>query len=41
MVDAALVGLKIGKKFYGFIEIGAGVGGSARGGFGIRFNSKK
>lgn len=41
MVDIAFVGLKIGKRFYGFIEVGAGVGGSARGGFGIRFNSKK
>lgn len=41
MFDVAFLGLKVGKKFYGFIEIGAGVGGSARGGFGIRFNSKK
>jgi hypothetical protein len=41
MADVAFVGLKVGKTFYGFIEVGAGVGGSARGGFGIRFNSKK
>lgn len=41
MADVAFVGLKIGKTFYGFIEVGAGVGGSARGGFGIRFNTKK
>lgn len=40
MADVALIGLKIGKRFYGFVEIGAGVGGSARGGFGFRFNSK-
>ena len=40
MADVAFVGLKIGRGFYGFVEIGAGVGGSARGGFGIRFNSK-
>lgn len=40
MADVALIGLKIGKRFYGFVEVGAGVGGSARGGFGIRFNSK-
>jgi hypothetical protein len=40
MADVAFVGLKVGKTFYGFIEVGAGVGGSARGGFGIRFNSK-
>lgn len=41
IADVAFLGLKIGKRFYGFVEIGAGVGGSARGGFGIRFNSKK
>jgi hypothetical protein len=40
MADVAFVGLKVGKTFYGFIEVGAGVGGSARVGFGIRFNSK-
>lgn len=41
MADVAFVGLRVGKAFYGFVEIGAGIGGSARGGFGIRFNTKK
>jgi hypothetical protein len=41
MCDVALVGLKIGRSFYGFVEIGAGVGGSVRGGLGVRFNGKK
>ena len=41
MADVALVGLKVGRGFYGFIEVGAGVGGSVRGGFGFRFNTKK
>lgn len=40
MMDIALVGLKVGRRFYGFIEVGAGVGGSVRGGFGIRFNKR-
>ena len=40
MCDVALVGLKIGRSFYGFVEIGAGVGGSVRGGLGVRFNGK-
>lgn len=41
MGDVALVGLKVGRSFYGFVEIGAGVGGSVRGGLGVRFNGKK
>jgi hypothetical protein len=41
MGDVALLGLKVGRSFYGFLEIGAGVGGSVRGGFGVRFNDKK
>ena len=41
MADVALAGLKVGRGFYGFIEVGAGVGGSVRGGFGFRFNTKK
>ena len=41
MADVALVGLKVGRGFYGFVEVGAGVGGSVRGGLGIRFNTKK
>jgi phosphoesterase RecJ-like protein len=27
--------------FYGFVEVGADVGGSVRGGLGFRFNTKK
>lgn len=41
MFDAVFVGLSLGRKFYGFVEVGAGIGGSARGGIGIRFNGKK
>lgn len=41
MADVAFVGLKVGRGFYGFVEVGAGVGGSVRGGFGFRFNTKK
>lgn len=41
MADVALIGMKIGGSFYGFWEIGVGVGGSARAGLGVRFNSKK
>lgn len=41
MGDVALLGLKVGRSFYGFLEIGVGVGGSVRGGFGVRFNDKK
>jgi hypothetical protein len=31
----------LGRSFYGFVEIGAGIGGSVRGGIGVRFNDKK
>lgn len=41
MGDVALVGLKVGRSFYGFLELGVGVGGSIRGGLGVRFNDKK
>ena len=41
MGDVAFVGLKLGRSFYGFVEIGAGIGGSVRGGIGVRFNDKK
>lgn len=40
MFDAAFVGLNVGRKVYGYVEVGAGIGGSVRGGIGIRFNSK-
>ena len=41
MADMAFVGIKVGRGFYGFVEVGAGVGGSVRGGLGFRFNTKK
>ena len=41
MLDVALVGITFGRAFYGFVEVGAGVGGSVRGGVGFRFNAKK
>lgn len=41
MADVAFVGIKVGRGFYGFVEVGAGVGGSVRGGLGFRFNTKK
>lgn len=41
MLDAVLFGVSFGRSFYGFVEVGAGIGGSARAGLGYRFNSKK
>ena len=41
MFDVALFGISVGRSFYGFAEIGAGIGGSARVGLGYRFNGKK
>ena len=41
MLDAVLFGVSFGRSFYGFVEVGAGLGGSARAGLGYRFNSKK
>lgn len=37
MLDLTLVGLSVGRGFYGFVEIGEGISGSFRGGFGLRF----
>ena len=41
MFDVVLFGASFGRSFYGFVEVGAGIGGSARAGLGYRFNSKK
>lgn len=41
MFDVVLFGASFGRTFYGFVEVGAGIGGSARVGLGYRFNSKK
>ena len=41
MFDVVLFGASFGRAFYGFVEVGAGIGGSARVGLGYRFNSKK
>ena len=41
MGDITLWGMSVGKGFYGFIEIGEGISGSARAGIGFRFNSKR
>lgn len=41
MFDIAAIGISVGRSFYGFLEIGAGCTGSARIGFGFRFNDKK
>lgn len=37
MFDVTFVGLSVGRSFYGFVELGEGISGSLRGGFGIRF----
>lgn len=37
MYDIALVGLDVGKRFYGYLELGTGVCGSLRVGVGVRF----
>lgn len=37
MFDATFVGLSVGRSFYGFVELGGGISGSLRGGFGVRF----
>ncbi|MBQ2783413.1 MAG: hypothetical protein IJE99_00250 [Alistipes sp.] len=37
MVDAAWVGISVGKRVYGYAEFGAGVGGVLRAGVGVRF----
>lgn len=41
MFDCAFVGVTFGRTFYGFVEVGMGVGGSVRAGLGYRFNCKK
>ena len=41
MFDTALFGVSFGRALYGFVEIGGGIGGSARVGIGYRFNGKK
>jgi hypothetical protein len=41
MFDTALFGVSFGRSLYGFVEIGGGIGGSARAGIGYRFNGKK
>ena len=40
-LDATLFGCSFGKKFFGFAEIGAGIGGWGRAGIGYRFDAKK
>ena len=39
--DVTLVGCSFGRKFFGFAELGLGMGGWLRGGIGYRFNAKK
>lgn len=41
MFDTVFVGISVGRSFYGFAEVGAGIGGSVRAGVGFRFNGKK
>ena len=40
-LDATLFGCSFGKKVFGFVELGAGVGGWGRVGIGYRFDTKK
>ena len=37
MYDLVFVGLGVGKRFYGYVELGSGVSGSLRVGVGVRF----
>lgn len=37
MFDLALVGLNVGRRFYGFLEMGFGISGWWRAGLGVRF----
>jgi hypothetical protein len=39
--DATLFGCSFGRKFFGFAEVGMGMGGWLRGGIGYRFNAVK
>lgn len=43
MCDCTFVGMSVGRSFYGFVELGGGIGGWARVGVGVNFNvcSKK
>lgn len=37
MFDLTAVGLSVGKRFYGYVELGSGVSGGLRAGVGVRF----
>lgn len=37
MYDATFVGLGVGRRFYGYLEVGSGISGSIRIGLGVRF----
>ena len=37
MYDATFVGLDVGRRIYGYLEIGSGISGSIRAGLGVRF----
>ena len=37
MYDNTWIGLQLGQRVYGYAEIGGGIGGVVRGGFGVRF----
>lgn len=41
MFDATFIGLSVGRKVYGFVELGGGISGAARAGIGVRFNTYK
>ena len=37
MYDATFVGLGVGRRVYGYVEVGSGISGSLRAGLGVRF----
>lgn len=41
MFDATFIGLSVGRRVYGFVELGGGISGVARAGIGVRFNTSK
>lgn len=41
MYDFTLLGLRVGRGLYGFVELGGGISGIARVGIGFSFNDKK